>query len=242
MTLHVISSSSRGNSYALQSDTETLFIEAGIRLSSVKKSLNYDLRTPVGCICSHSHGDHFKYAADFEKLCPIYAPAQAINHAKLGCGMGVQPVKEGNTFTVGAFRITPFEVYHDVPCFGYVIYHKQMGTMLFATDTFALPYEFQNINHWLIEANYDDAILTGNLNQGKIDRKQYNRVLTSHMSLQNCISNLRQGNAENAHTITLIHLSSRHSHPDGFQDKVAAEFGCPTYIATKGVKVNLTKL
>ena len=55
MELTVIGSSSKGNSYALESDGELLLIEAGVRLSMVRKSIGFRLSTAVGCLVSHGH-------------------------------------------------------------------------------------------------------------------------------------------------------------------------------------------
>jgi ribonuclease BN (tRNA processing enzyme) len=66
------------------------------------------------------------------------------------------------------------------------------------------------------------------------------------MSLDYCIRYLRdcfsacQGSAS-AKTITLCHLSERNSNPDQFRNTVAGAFGVPTYIAHKGLVVELNK-
>ena len=56
LKLRVISSSSAGNSYALDSGTEILLLEAGVKLSEVKRCINYRLSDVVGVCISHSHG------------------------------------------------------------------------------------------------------------------------------------------------------------------------------------------
>ena len=55
MLIQSINSSSKGNSYALFSAGEILFIEAGIRLSSVMEKVGFDLSSAVGCLVSHGH-------------------------------------------------------------------------------------------------------------------------------------------------------------------------------------------
>ena len=68
MKLIIIGSSSKGNSYALQSDSgEILLIEAGIPLKEVKRAIGYKTSKVVGCITSHVHSDHAKYIPEYLK-------------------------------------------------------------------------------------------------------------------------------------------------------------------------------
>ena len=140
----------------------------------------------------------------------------------------------------GGFSVTPFDVRHDVPSFGYLIYHREMGTLLFVTDTYLLPFQVEHVSHFLIEANYDEQTLTRKLQNGDINRTQAARIAASHMSLQNCIRSLRDCDASHASTITLCHLSSRHADPAFFRDTIAQAFGIPTYIASPAAAIPLT--
>ena len=67
MVLKVIGSSSKGNCYILESDTEALIIEAGCKLLEVKKAIQWQLSKVVGCIISHEHNDHAGYAKEYAK-------------------------------------------------------------------------------------------------------------------------------------------------------------------------------
>ena len=51
-----VGSSSAGNSYALDAGNEILLLEAGVKLSEVKKHINYRLQNVVGVCISHAHG------------------------------------------------------------------------------------------------------------------------------------------------------------------------------------------
>ena len=55
MNLKVLASSSKGNSYILQSPTGSLLIEAGIPWGKLLQGLEYDIRGVVGCLISHEH-------------------------------------------------------------------------------------------------------------------------------------------------------------------------------------------
>lgn len=239
MKLHVLGSSSSGNGYALISDDGEIFlIEAGIKTKEMLKGIDYKVSAVSGCIISHCHLDHALYATPYSKL-----------GIRIGCNQDMASKKtalqypnileQGKTYAFGSFRVTPFEVKHDVPNFGYLIHHKEMGTMLFATDTYTLPFEFRNINHFLLEANYSDEILCENIRKGTIDERQRKRLMVSHMSLKNCILNLTRCHAEKSRNIVLIHLSSRNSHAARFKNSIASHFAVPTYIAEKNKTITL---
>lgn len=56
MKIKVLSSSSNGNCYILQSlQNESLIIEAGVPWKEILKELDYDLKGVVGCLISHEH-------------------------------------------------------------------------------------------------------------------------------------------------------------------------------------------
>lgn len=56
MKVKILGSSSKGNSYLLQSNTgETLIIECGIAWKEILKSLNYNLKGVIACLITHEH-------------------------------------------------------------------------------------------------------------------------------------------------------------------------------------------
>lgn len=240
MKLIVVGSSSSGNGYIFKSDSgELLLLEAGVCPKVVKKAIDYKVRNVSGLIVSHSHGDHAKFIADFSKL-GIPVGAGEDMHNKFMLSAPKFRLEDGKTYSFGSFRVTPFSVKHDVPNFGYLIYHKECGTVLFATDTFTLPFAFRSVRHFLLEANYADDLLNANVESGEISQNRANRLMVSHMSLKNCIGNLKSCDAASAETITLIHLSSQNSDAGRFRHEVMQEFGIPTYIADKGLEIELT--
>lgn len=231
MELHVISSSSAGNAYALVAENgDTLLIEAGVPFKEVIKTIG--VRNFVATIISHRHGDHAKCIRDYLQRCPVYCNEDVASTLNATYN-DIRIINQMETYHDGAFAFSPFEVKHDVPSFGYIINHKEMGSMLFVTDTYTLPFAFQGVRHFLIEANYDEELLREKVKSGDTNSNQAARIAASHMSLQQCINNLKDCNAQTAETITLCHLSSRHSKPEFFRDTVASAFGVPTYIASK---------
>jgi len=51
-----IGSSSLGNSYALDTGSEILLLEAGVKMAEVKRHINFRLQDVVGVCISHAHG------------------------------------------------------------------------------------------------------------------------------------------------------------------------------------------
>jgi phosphoribosyl 1,2-cyclic phosphodiesterase len=242
MKLNVVNSNSSGNSYALDTGEEILLIEAGCKMADVKKAIDYRLADVVGCIVTHCHGDHAKYATEYAKFgVQVYGPEDIAKKKDFPFGKFTS-LTESITKKIGTFSVTPFVNHHDVPIFGYLIYHKDLGVMLFSTDSYKIDMALTGINHFLIEANYSDDIIKENFKNGKLDKHQIDRIMLSHMSLDYCIKYLRDCSADRtAKTITLCHLSERNSDPKIFHDAVAGAFAVPTFIAQKGLVVELNK-
>lgn len=242
MKLIVINSNSSGNAYALDSGSEILLLEAGMKMADVKRSIDFRLQDVVGCICSHVHGDHAKYATEFAKFgVNVYGPQDIADKKQFPFGK-FTPLLVERTRKIGSFMVVPFANYHDTPIYGYLINHPSMGTMLFSTDSYKIGITLTGVSHFLIEANYSDALLKENVWNGNINKSQADRIMLSHMSLDYCIQYLRDCEAQkSARTITLCHLSERNSDPAIFRNTVAGAFGVPCFIAQKGLVVELNK-
>lgn len=232
MRLVVIGSSSAGNSYALEGDCETLLIEAGLPLASVRKMTN--LGNVVGTLVSHHHGDHAKYADEFSMRFPIAAPKDVL----IGLhGPMLKSIYEGKTESFGGFSFAPFQVPHSnadgSPCInvGYLIRHKEMGTALFATDTYSLPYLFPDVEHFIIEANYSDLMLDASVRKGEVSSAQADRIRLGHFSADNAIDTIRRCGTRKLLDVTFIHLSSRHASPETFKKTGELMLGVPVNIA-----------
>lgn len=239
--LIVVNSNSSGNAYAIEAGGEILLLEAGIRHSLMTRAIGFCDDKVVGCCVSHAHGDHAKYVEEYAKRGLHIYCNQDIREKKIFPFGSFTILETLNTVSVGSFRVCPIPLEHDVPCFGYLVHHPEMGNLLFATDTYKYDFFMSNIDHFLIEANYDDKILKANIEDGKIDRHQANRLMLSHMEIGNTIHFLHECNANQAKTITLCHLSERNSNSGDFKLRVSSEFSVPTYIAQKGTIVELSK-
>ena len=238
MKLTVLASSSRANGYLLYNQSEALVIEAGVSLLQVKKALNFRLHLIKGCIVTHRHRDHARYVRQYADAgIDIFGPEdifQTPHHRN-------HPIWPFKGYLIGNFKITPFEVIHDVPCFGYLIDHPDTGRILFLTDTYLCEYRFPDLNHIIIEANYADDILEENILQGIEHPSKRERLLTSHMELETTKAVLMAQDLSGVKNIILTHLSDRNSDEGRFVEEIKALTGRPVYAARAGLTLCLTK-
>lgn len=238
MDLIVIGSSSKGNSYALRADSgEILLLEAGVPLREVKKAIGYQTSKVKMVIVSHVHGDHAKYIPEYVKAgLNVYSNVDVSNHYK----DQVCIMDAGQTYHCGKFNVTPFDVKHDVPNFGYLIFHPDVGTIFFATDCYNLDFVIKGVNIMLAECNYSDELLNKAVQEGKTPASQADRVRLSHMSLEHCMVWLDECEAwRTAHQIILIHGSARHLNPKVAEKGIQRLTGKPTCYARKGMEFPL---
>jgi len=242
INLHVIGSSSRGNSYLLSSPKSTLILECGVRFSEIKKALNYDLSPVAGCLVTHEHGDHSKSANDVASAgIDIYSSTGTLEALKLS-GHRFHPVKSKQKFQVGEFTVLPFDCKHDcAEPFGFLIQHPESGNILFATDTYYIPYSFPGLNQIIVEANYDEEILDGNVFRGSVPEVVKNRVLRSHMELSTFKHFLSITDISNVQNIVMIHLSEGNSDAGRFVSEIVSATGKTTHVARPGMNINLSK-
>lgn len=232
MEIKVVGTGSSGNCYILGDQKESLIIEAGMKFIDVKKALDYDISKVVGCVVSHSHSDHCKYAEDIKNAgIPVFGH-ESISPSK--------PLKSGCGYKIGSFRVIPIDVQHDVPCFAYLIAHEKIGKLLFVTDTMTFNYNINGVNHIMIEANYEDYIIEKNIENGYIQHILRDRIMQSHMSLDNAIETIKHLSSKYLENIILIHLSSWNSNAKMFSEMVAKKVGMIPTIASKGKSIDLT--
>lgn len=245
MELTVLNSSSKGNCYILQNETEALVIECGVSLLEVKKAVDFNISKIAGAIITHEHLDHAKYVNDFlnarinvwmsegtekalrSRLTSMYLPLL---------------LEDGGKVQIGGFTVLPFDVKHDCKePLGFLIKHDEIGVLLFATDTYYLPYTFEGLTNIMIEANYRADILESNINAGKIPPALRDRTLQSHMSFDTCLEALQANDLSLVNNIILIHLSDGNSNADEFQRDIHRATGKRVHIADRGLKIQLNK-
>ncbi len=218
MILKVIATGSKGNSYALMNDKEILLIEAGVPFKKVKEAIDFRVADIVGCIITHEHLDHAKYEKQYKNN-------------------GFPVSRKSNDLQCrlfnGSFDITAFNLEHDdVPCHGFRIIHKDIGQLLFITDTQHVKYIFICPDHIVVEANYQKEL---------IDKSQAKRkhVFDGHMEINTTRDFIWANNSKHLKSVTLIHLSEESSDEQLFREKIEEIVDCPVHIADNGMDIEL---
>lgn len=239
MELDIVSSGSHGNCYVIQNEPEALVLEAGVRLSDLKKTLGFNVSKVNGVLITHGqHQDHGRYLKDYINYFPCYSHKYSFDHYNI-ISYNANIIENKKTFKVGDFQVMPFSLIHDVECFGYLINHKETGNILFVTDTKEINYSFDNLTNIIIEANYDEDIIDDNYYSTGKNGFLRDRVKQSHLSLDKVEQFLLRTDLSKVLNIVLIHLSNQNAHALEFRDKIERLTGKIVTIAEKNTIINL---
>jgi phosphoribosyl 1,2-cyclic phosphodiesterase len=240
MRLKVLGSSSAGNCYILENDKEALIIECGVRIEKIKQALKFNLSKVAGCLVSHEHLDHCKSVVDIIKSgINVYTTSGTYkgmnfetNHHR------AKIIDPGHQFTVGSFKVIPFDVKHDAQKpVGFLINHDETGTVLFVTDTYYVETRFRGLNNIIVECNYSQEILDSKLAAGATPDFLRNRIFKSHMNLNTCKDLLRANDLSGVNNIVLIHLSDSNSNARQFKEEVTRCTGKVVHVAEPGLVI-----
>lgn len=236
MKLKVLGSGSSGNCYLLQNEKETLIIECGLPYKTILKGLNFNLSNVVGCLISHEHKDHSKAANDLIRNgIDVYSSKGTFEAIEV-CGYRANIIESEKAIKIKNFVVLPFETEHDAnEPLGFLIYHKNMGKLLFITDSYYCKYKFSDIEHILIECNYSNKILQ----EKELPKFLKSRIIKSHFELENVKEFLKATDLTGTKEIVLIHLSDGNSNAAEFQEEIERVTGKPTYVADKGLELEL---
>lgn len=234
--IKILATGSKGNSYIVQAGEEILLLELGIPFKETLKGLNFNLNNVVGCLVSHKHKDHSQGIKQALKYgLNVYCNQNVTENIK-NESRRIKVLEPLKKFAVGGFTILPFDCKHtdndgaECPNLGFLIQHKELGKILFATDTYYLKYTFSDVDHILIECNYTEKDLE--------DLPNYRaRVLKSHMSLETLKGTLKAWNLNNTKDITLVHLSEANGEPKYFKEEIEKTTGCIVNIAAPGLEI-----
>ena len=214
MTLKCIGSGSTGNCYLLTSNSgETLILDCGIPIKEIKKGLNWNIMGIQGAVCTHCHRDHSLSLADLRNI------GIDVFHPSVDQNVGV--------VNFGSFRVQSFDLTtldgrwthtnadgSECPCCGFLITHKEMGRMIYATDTELIKWKFKDINHILLGVNYDKDLIDNE------DSAKVNHVYRGHMSIDTACDFVKSNNSDDLQNVIMCHLSKNNADKDLFIDKM----------------------
>lgn len=212
MILQVVGTGSSGNCYLLTSDTSILALDAGLSWNEIDKAsgrrLAYDCE---GLLVTHCHLDHCRSAKDFtDAVIDVWCGEDSQDGVETATGTQVNVLRDGWNH-IGEWKVVPFPVNHDVPCYGFLIESKDKERILYATDfsyvgVSGKEFSFRNmnVNHFLIAVNYTE--LDGDENSAKREH-----VLLSHSSLETVKGFLKASVTDACKTVMACHLSKRNA-------------------------------
>jgi phosphoribosyl 1,2-cyclic phosphodiesterase len=229
MHLKCLGSSSAGNCYLLTSESgETLILDCGIGIKEIKKGLNWNITGVVGAICTHSHQDHSKSVKDLNNMgIPVCTPYKNLLMSQF---------LPNSYFTVRTFDLTTVDGRWthtnadgtECPCYGFLITHKEMGKLLYITDTELIKWRFKDINHILLGVNYDKDLVD-------TDNPKANHVFRGHLSIDTACDFVKANNSDSLQNVIMCHLSSENADKDSFIEKMKnAVNGANVDIAEQG--------
>ena len=214
MTLKCIGSGSTGNCYLLTSNGgETLILDCGIPIKDIKKGLNWNIIGIQGAVCTHCHSDHSLSLAELRNIgIDVFYPSVDPNVGVVNFG----------SFRVQSFDLTTLDgrCTHtnadgsECPCCGFLITHKEMGRMIYATDTELIKWRFKGINHILLGVNYDKDLIDNE------DSAKVNHVYRGHMSIDTACEFVKSNNSNDLQNVIMCHLSKNNADKDLFIDKM----------------------
>ena len=213
MKLKCIATGSTGNCYTLTSESgETLILDCGIPIKEIKKGLNWNIKDVVGVLCTHQHSDHNKSLKDFINMgIPVFAPYISLESMKMETEFNIRMFDlttiDGNWTHTGANG-------EPCPIYGFLITHKEMGRMLYVTDTNLIKWRFKGINHILLGTNYDKDLVNVD-NQSKA-----NHVFRGHLSIETACEFVKSNNSNDLQNVIMCHLSSENADSDSFIEKM----------------------
>lgn len=235
MKLICLGSSSKGNSYILQdSNGYSIILECGVPIKELKKSLNFDLSKVLGAFITHIHKDHSGRINEYCKAgIDVWIEAKTKKLIDIE-NHRLKTYREMEIIILGEFRIKSFPVIHDVPTVGFLLDHTEMGRVVFITDTKYLNFNFPELDHILIEANYSLDIMNERLISGSLQGYLKNRIQESHLSLETCKEFLKANDLSMVQNIILLHLSDSNSDEPRFIKEVQELTGKAVYVADTG--------
>lgn len=224
--IKVLASGSKGNCYLMDNGETKLLLDAGIPFNQIQIGCDFRVSDISGCLVSHRHGDHAKAIKDLLKRgINVYGPKDLQN-----INPQISVLKPLIKYNIGSFMIVPFELTHDVECYGYQINSIGKQKLVYITDTAYVRYTFSELTHVMIEANYDTEIIRKNTLNMDINGNLASRIIQSHMDIKTVEEFLDANDLSKLQQVYLLHLSDSNSNADKFKDRIQKKTGAEVYV------------
>ncbi len=242
ISIKVFGSGSKGNGYLIDDGHSQLMIECGVNLKTVQQKMVYDFSRVVGCLITHEHRDHCKYVPQLIDSTSIDFYSTQGTFEAMADDKFLQIhkndfyrfnfMKYKETYSIGTWFVTPFETKHDVkePC-GFLIDNTAGDRLVFITDSYYVKYQFPNVSHMMVEANYSNKIIDSKLGSEHFERVLKTRIKSSHFDFDNALKFIKVNKSHLLQEVWLLHLSDSNSNEKEFKEKIQILTGVPVYIA-----------
>lgn len=186
MKLITVGTGSKGNCYLLKRDNDRyIALDCGMPWKKVMVATSFRPSDIDLALVTHIHSDHARYIGDF-------------------VANGIETVTTSNKarkiLRKGEVDIVPFEVPHDVLCYGYLI-RVDGRTIVYMTDFGYCRYTFKswNVDTFVIACNHDE--------NPDADEAKYAHVVMGHSSLSTVKGILEANKSESMKNVILVHYS-----------------------------------
>jgi len=230
INVHVLASGSDGNCIVIESEGDSLMIDAGLSgraLTELMSKCGIAPSTLRGILVSHEHVDHIRGAGVLSRRfkVPVFGNFATLQASPLGqietrLFNGLQP------FQCGPFSVRAIPTSHDAVdpvTFSVSMDHKRV---LVATDTGKITplieQELADVDLAVIESNYDRKMLENGPYPIYLKRRIDSEL--GHLSNVDCGQAL-QRTMGNGRKVFLAHLSRNNNDPDTARDTVARIMG-----------------
>jgi phosphoribosyl 1,2-cyclic phosphodiesterase len=233
MQFHTIQSGSDGNCYVLELENKFLIIEAGISLKKLynhffKLKRSFKLQNIIGCLITHEHGDHARFAAEYAKNgIKIYLSKGTNEKVKLKF---CEIIKAPQPIYLENFIILPITSYHDAnEPLNFIIQYENF-IIAYITDTSKIQNLNFDIDLFVCEVNHCTEKLISNVANNEINEHLFLRVINNHLSLE-YVSDFLENRKYKTKHLHCIHLSNKNIDKTNLADYFKKRFGIYTTIA-----------
>ena len=159
--------------------------------------------------------DHSRSLKDFEEMgVPSFAPYEKFEPHFYTKIYGEFEVKDFPLTTTDNRWTHTNADGSECPCCGLLITHKEMGRMIYATDTELIKWKFKVINHILLGVNYDKDLIDNE------DSAKVNHIYRGHMSIDTACDFVKANNSKDLQNVIMCHLSKNNADKDLFIGKM----------------------
>ncbi len=229
--VHPIASGSKGNCYLLSDGKTSLLLECGISVKQMRHACNYNLNQTEACLITHEHQDHCRAVKDIMSAgIDCYLSRGTADALKVSGHHRCHILQARQVQSIGTWQVMPFETVHDAAePLGFLLGSGD-ERVLFATDTAYIRNRFAGLTHVLVECNYDEQTLDGNVSAGTTPRSLADRIRQTHFGLENVLEFLNANDLSSVQGIWLLHLSDHNADAARIKQAVQRVTGKPVYI------------